>query len=195
MIAYLSGTLAELQPTHAVVECAGVGYWARISLHTYQALQGKTTVRLHTRVQTKEDGQTLFGFAHPDERSLFDALNGVPGVGGSVALALLSAHPAATLQRMLVSGDTGALKRVKGVGTKTAERLVLELKDKLGAVPGSEAGSGLVLGGGAVRSEALQALATLGYPRPQVTEKVDTLLRSDPNLTVEALIKAVLRGG
>lgn len=191
MIAHLSGLLTHLEPTHLVIECAGVGYLARISLHTFQQLQGKKEARVLTVVQYKDDGQALFGFAQEEERSLFEKLLSVQGVGGAVALSLLSAYNPTLLGNLITSQDTAALKKVKGVGSKTAERIVLELKDKL--EPGSETSIGSAPNS-AVRAEALQALATLGYPKQQVVQKVDEFLQANPALTVEALIKAVLRG-
>jgi holliday junction DNA helicase RuvA len=196
MIAYLKGILAHAEPTHVVVECAGVGYAVRVSLNTYLQLQGtsqtKGQVWVHTYLQTKEDGQTLFGFAEPAEKELFELLLGVQGVGGALALAVLSAYSPDETRRAIAGGDSGALKRVKGVGQKTAERIVLELRDKVGATTSSNTGVGVGLAS-AAREEALQALATLGYPKQQAGPKVDAYLRDNPGATAETLIKAVLR--
>lgn len=194
MIAYLNGTLAHAEPTHAVVECAGVGYHVRISLFTYQQLAGRRQVLLHTHHQSKEDGQTLFGFLSPDEKQLFELLISVQGVGGALALAILSAYSPAETRRMLASGDSTGLRRVRGVGQKSAERLVLELREK--ALNGTTDGPTTTEGPSRqTREEALQALITLGFAKAQASTKLDQLLREDPGATAEALIKAVLRSG
>lgn len=193
MIAYVQGPLVEKEPTHVVVACGGVGYHVRISLNTYSAVQPLAEARLYTHFQVKEDGQTLFGFYDRAEKHLFEQLITVNGVGGNTALLLLSSHKPTELQTAIAREDVALLKRVKGIGQKTAERIVLELKGKMNL------GQGLtgVLGTAAkasVREEALAALQNLGFARNLVEKRVDEALRTDPAASLEAVIKAGLKG-
>ncbi len=193
MIAYVKGPLVVKEPTHIVVDCAGVGYRVKISLNTYTALQPMKEARVWTYLQAKEDGHTLYGFAEERERELFELLITVNGVGGNTALLMLSSLKPAELQSMIAMEDVTSLKKIKGIGQKTAERIVLELKGKI--LPGSTvAGSIAARATHPVREEALQALVALGFVRTQVEKRVDELLRSEPTLAVAELIKGALRG-
>lgn len=193
MIAYLDGALVVKEPSHVVVDCHGVGYLARISTTTYAALAPLERARVWTHLMVKEDSHTLYGFASLDERQAFELLISISGVGGGTALTVLSGLPAAELAGAVARGDVAALKRIKGIGQKTAERIVLELRDRL--TPSGTAGPGPSPGpSGRVRDEALVALIGLGFARGQVEKKVDELLARDPALPLEALVKAVLRG-
>lgn len=193
MIAFLHGSIVEKEPTHLVLACGGVGYLVRISLNTYAAVQPLHEARIHTHFQVKDDGQTLFGFYDKAEKQLFEQLITVNGVGGNTALLLLSSYKPAELQSAIAREDVSQLKKVKGIGQKTAERIVLELKYKM-SLGQTVAGA---LGAGAkssVRDEALAALQSLGFSRAVVEKRVDETLRQDPHATVEAVIKAGLKG-
>jgi Holliday junction DNA helicase RuvA len=192
MIAYLDGKLAQLDPTFAVIDCNGVGYLARISLHTHGQIQGRERVRLHTYLQVREDAHVLYGFAQPGEQALFELLLSISGVGGNTALLILSSLPPGELEGVIRRGDLAQLKRVKGIGEKTAARILLELKDKVGA--GGEAvplaGSS---DGNARRQEALAALLRLGLPKAEMEKRLDRMLQENPGAGVEQLVRGALR--
>ena len=201
MIAYLHGEIAQLEPTFVIIDCQGVGYMSRISLVTYSALQGKKEAKVYTYLQVREDAHILYGFFEPQEQQLFELLISISGVGGNTALMVLSSMSASELVQAIRAGDEAALKRVKGIGGKTAGRIVLELKDKIKW----EAGSGEESHPGSismaadpiqrVRKEALTALQTLGFPPKTVEKKIDQFLKNQgPEVKVEAIIKAVLKG-
>ena len=132
MIEFIRGALAELNPTYAVIECGGVGYMANISLNTYSALEGKSEAKLYIHEAIREDAYQLYGFETTSEREVFRLLTSVSGVGASTARVMVSAMNAGELKSVIMSGDVKALKGVKGIGLKTAERIVVELKDKIG---------------------------------------------------------------
>ncbi len=194
MIAYVEGSLTEIHPSHVVVDCNGVGYLARISTHTYGLLSGQSRARVWTHLQVKEDAHVLYGFAELEERMAFELLIGISGVGGGTALTVLSGLSAAELAAAVARADVTALKRIKGIGQKTAERIVLELRDRLNAPAAAGSATPRTSVGGRVRDEALQALTGLGFARAQVEQRVDALLASEPNQSLEAVVKAVLRG-
>jgi len=192
VIAFLHGTLAELEPTHAVIDCAGVGYLVKISLNTHQLIQGKKEVRLHTHFMVREDAQILFGFAEPAERTLFEHLVSVSGVGGNTALAILSSTTADDLYRAIANEDAAALRRVKGIGTKTAGRIILELKDKLKVDALLGTGTG---GQDAQKSqEATLALISLGFTKQEVSKRLEQIFKQHgTELSTEEIIKLALR--
>ena len=201
MIAYLHGKIAQLEPTYVIVDCNGVGYVARISLATFTSLQGKKEAKVFTYLQVREDAQILFGFSEPAEQQLFEQLISISGVGGNTALMILSSMSAEELVSVIRGGDEASLKRVKGIGGKTAARIVLELKDKIKIVGGkspSEGGTSPVWEPDPlrkIRQEALVALQTLGFSPKSVEKKVDQILQSKgADVKVEDIIKAVLKG-
>ena len=210
MIDYIKGNLAELQPTYAVVEAGGVGYEINIALQTYSALAGKEAqkgkdgevVKLYTEEIIREDTHQLFGFTSKGERELFEALTTVSGIGASIARVIMSGYTAAELRQILATGNVKALSNIKGIGGKTAQRLIVELKDRvlkidLGDNLGSvAAGSEVVPLGGQLaelKQEAISALAMLGFPAAPAGKVVDKLLKDDPTLTVEKVIKMALK--
>jgi Holliday junction DNA helicase RuvA len=197
MIAQLSGTLIAKLPTEVVVDVRGVGYAAAIPLSTYSTIgEIGTAVVLLTHLHVREDALQLYGFSTEEEREAFRLLVSVNGIGPRMALAILSGIPPSDLRTYISGGNASALTAVPGVGKKIAERLILELRDKIGRtgstaevwVPGSE-------GQRQARAEALAALLSLGFQRPAAEKALkDALLESpDAGLTVEALIKAALR--
>ncbi len=198
MIEYLSGKLDSLTPALATVECHGVGYLLNISLNTFTAIQGKENVRLYVYEAIREDAWTLFGFANLDERALFLQLIGVSGVGGNTARTILSAFTPAELCDVIVKSDDKVLKTVKGLGTKTSQRIIVELKDKvttLGITPQS-ADTGDVTVSAAnqqVYEDATDALKALGYSPAPVAKTVKAILKDNPSATVEIVIKQAFK--
>jgi holliday junction DNA helicase RuvA len=196
MIAYLQGEIKELDPTFVIVDIKGLGYMAKISLHTFSEFKGKKEALVFTHLHVKEDAHTLYGFAEKLEKKLFLDLISVNGIGPGTALMVLSSLNPDELQKAIAQEDVRTIQAVKGIGAKTAQRLVLELKDKVlkenPTLPQTNLGKGQ---NNKTREEALQALVTLGYARQAAEKTVDSLIKSSlEELTVESLIKKVLRG-
>ena len=187
MIEYLSGKLASLTAANAVVDCGGVGYLLEISLTTYSAIQSQTEVRLWVHEVIREDAYQLYGFYSPAERDMFRLLLGVNGVGASTARMMLSSLSVDELTSAIAAQDDKMLKRVKGVGAKTAQRIVLELQDKVAGAAYANAPSVPVSHN---KEEALSALVMLGFPKAAADKVLQTL---DATLTVEELIKQALQ--
>ena len=193
MIHHLRGRLIEKQPTHAIVECGGVGYLVHISLTTFERLGSGEDLMLLTHLVVREDAQILYGFADAAERELFLALLGVSGVGASTARMILSAMDAGTAVAAIQSGDVAAMKAVKGIGAKTAQRIIVDLQDRLGtSTPAVEKSA---LGGhNNARTDALTALTTLGFDRARCERTLDAIIsESSSALPVEGLIKLALK--
>jgi Holliday junction DNA helicase RuvA len=194
MIEHLSGRLIEKTPTKAVISAAGVGYAALISLATYEALpEAGQEASLHTYLAVREDSLTLFGFSTPAERDLFLLLTSVNGVGPKIAIGILSSSGVDMLRETIGSGNAAALTRLPGIGRKIADRVALELRDKIGAVGGG--GSGAGRGTAEVREEALAALVALGYNRATAEKALRAALKEGPQseANVETLIKSALK--
>jgi Holliday junction DNA helicase RuvA len=196
MIHHLKGRLIEKHPTHAIVECGGVGYWVNISLTTFERLGGGEDLQILTHLVVREDAQILYGFADAEERELFLALLGVSGVGASTARMILSAMDASTARSAIQSGDVQAMKAVKGIGAKTAQRIIVDLQDRLGS-EASVSGINGKNGGGSnnnARLDALTALTTLGFERARCERTLDAIItESSAALAVENLIKLALK--
>ncbi|MBC3787071.1 Holliday junction branch migration protein RuvA [Spirosoma utsteinense] len=195
MIAYLDGVLSYKEPTYVIIDVHGVGYAVHISLQTYSTLPGGgDRVKLFTHHLFREDAQLLYGFAIADEKSLFLDLIGVSGVGPNTALGMLSAMQPGDLRLAILGENVRAVQAIKGIGAKTAQRIILELRDKMKK-------SGVVSGGPTyrqqeadpVRSESLAALMALGFPKPTAEKSVDDALKADPTLSVEDVIRRALR--
>lgn len=199
MIEYLRGIVDELTPATATIECAGVGYICNISVNTYTALQGKSEARLFVYEAIREDAWTLFGFATKEEREMFLLLIGVSGVGGNTARTMLSSFSTAELANVIVEGNEKLLKTVKGLGTKTAQRVIVELKDKVDGLCGAAGASGdkssvvVSAANKEVHDEALEALKMLGFPPAPAAKAVRTILKDEPDLKVEAVIRKALK--
>lgn len=197
MIEYLSGILIDKTPTKAILLCGGVGYAALISLATYEQLPDiESEASLFTYLSVREDALTLFGFAEASEREMFILLTGVNGVGPKTAIGMLSGMGAGQLRDHIAAGNAAALTALPGIGKKSAERIALELRDKidgLGGVAAPVASEGL--GKAVVRGDALAALVELGYGRPVAERAIRAALKGGPDVekSVEALIKAALR--
>jgi Holliday junction DNA helicase RuvA len=194
MIHHLNGRLVEKHPTHAVVECGGVGYFVAISLTTFDQLGNDETVKLLTHMVVREDAHLLYGFATEAERALFLLLIGVNGVGSNTARLILSAMDADTATLAIASGDVDAMKRVKGIGAKTAQRIIVDLQDKVGAAAGTSPETISAGGHNTLKLDALGALTSLGFDKVKCGKVLDSLLASQGNsATLEGLIKAALR--
>ena len=190
MITQLQGRLIEKHPTHVVVDCQGVGYEVHISLHTFEQLGQEEKIRLYTHLQIREDAHTLYGFFQTVERSVFRLLISISGIGANTARTMLSSMSPSEIQQAIVSENIAAIKAVKGIGLKTAQRVIIELKDKVQNIAGMEEIP--VLKSNTIKEETLSALEVLGYPRKQAEKVIDNLLQSDPDRSVEMLIKLAL---
>ncbi len=196
MIAYLEGKVAQKDAAYAIIDVQGVGYEVRISLQTYGALPevGQKT-RVFTYLNIRDDAHILFGFGEPDEKVLFLDLVGVSGVGPATALVMLSSLSSSEIRQAIMNEDLRVVQSIKGIGSKTAQRVILELSDKMRKESLTSPVPFLAgVSGGSVRSEALAALVTLGLPKASAEKNLDTILkREGDGLTVEELIKLALR--
>ncbi len=197
MIAFVHGPLAELWPTHAVIESHGVGYEIQIPLSTYDRLpQPPAAVTLLTHLQVREDAHILYGFFTKEERDLFRLLiHHVSGIGPKMALSILSGMPVDQFRNAVVHGDITLLSKIKGVGKKTAERVVVELRDKVGvgAAWETRAGGPPLTGPEQAQSDAVLALISLGYKSADAARAVQAVRQSQPDATIELLLKEALR--
>jgi Holliday junction DNA helicase RuvA len=195
MIAYLNGELTYKSPSMVHVEVNGVGYEVQISLHTYDSLAGLERCRLHTYQHFREDGQTLYGFHEASEREMFLHLIGISGVGAATARMMLSSLRPEEIARAIASSDSRTLERVKGIGRKTAERIVLELKERMQkTVQSFTAGGSSTSAPSGLEQDALQALVALGIPRTAAEAALKKSIASLPGETrVEAIIKNALQ--
>lgn len=192
MIAYLSGILTLKTPSMVHIEVGGVGYEVQISLNTYAQVQGLDQVKLFTYQQFREDGQTLYGFFDPEERQIFTQLIGVSGVGAATARMMLSSLRPDEVVRAIAGGDSRALERVKGIGKKMAERIVLELRDKMGKTVMENSNSTFI--NNTLEQDSLNALVALGIPRTSAETAVRKAVQSDPQMqTLEIIIKKALQ--
>ena len=193
MYEYIAGTLEEITPTDAIVEACGVGYDLLISLSTFSKLLNArgSRVKLYTCHLVREDDESLYGFADKAERAVFVQLISVSGVGPGSARMILSAMTADEVKEAILSNDTGKFKAVKGIGLKTAQRVILDLKDKVGKGAGEFTFE--PAGNSAVRDEATTALTMLGFTKAAVDKTLTALLKADPNLPLEDLIKRALK--
>jgi Holliday junction DNA helicase RuvA len=193
MITYIKGLLTFKNPTFVVIETGGIGYHVNISLHTYAQIEKAEQVRLLTHLQVKEDSHTLYGFAEASERQLFRMLISVSGIGPSTAQIALSALTPDQLRAAIIAEDLATFKSVKGVGPKTAKRIILDLKDKVL----KDSGETPILAtpqDNTMREEALSALLALGFGRSQVQRVLNRILRDQGNIaSAETLIKHALR--
>lgn len=191
MYEYIKGTLEELSPAEAVVECHGIGFRLQISLNTYDRLQGQKEVKIYVYHHIREDEETLYGFCDKEERRIFTLLIGVSGIGPNTARMVLSSLTADEVSTAVISGDVNRIKGVKGIGLKTAQKVIIELKDKI-----SKGGAELDLSGGtagANTSEACSALVMLGFTKNAVEKTVASIVKKEPGLSLEDIIKKALK--
>ena len=198
MIEYLKGEITELDPTHAVVECGGVGYGCAITLYTYDQLRVGTEAKLYVAEVIREDAHLLYGFVSRQERAIYEMLVSVSGVGPGTARVILSSLSPDELVAAVSTGDEKPLKNVKGIGGKTAQRIIVDLRDKIsqtGIVPATSMGANTTASAAAraAAGDAVASLVALGYPAAAAQKVVDAMLAEDPTLTVQALIKAGLQ--
>lgn len=195
MIDYISGRLKTLTPTYAVIENSGIGYMVEISLQTYDFLSGKEdcTVYIQRQVNQRDGTEVDYGFSTCEERELFRSITGVSGMGASSARMILSALSPSELKETILAEDTGRLKAIKGIGLKSAQRLVLELRDKMGKAEEGETGILLRNNRNEIVEEATAALVNLGFARPNINKAVQTILKATPEASVEVIIKNALR--
>lgn len=191
MIHHLTGKLVEKNPTHIIVECAGVGYFVNISLHTFSKLGDTENIAIFTHLQVKEDSHTLFGFAEKSEREIFRLLLSVSGIGSSTARTMLSSLSPGQIRDGIAGGDVPTIQSIKGIGAKTAQRVILDLRDKILKVYDIDEVSAPA--NNTNKEEALSALEVLGFARRQAEKVVDKVLAQDPSLSVENIIKLALK--
>lgn len=191
MYDFIKGEVVELTPTYAVVEAGGVGYFINISLHTFSCLGSAKNALLYIHLAIREDAHTLYGFFERAERELFRHLISVSGIGSNTARMMLSSLSPEELRVAILSEDINRIKSVKGIGLKTAQRVVIDLKDKLGKEP--IAGEIFAFANNTVRDEALSALVMLGFAKAPAQKVVDALITSKRDITVEELIKLSLK--
>src|SRR6476620_8966785 len=170
MIAHLQGKLVEKSPTEVVIDCGGIGYHVNISLHTYSLIPSSENIKLFTHLQIKEDAHTLFGFVEKSEREIFRMLLSVSGIGASIARTMLSSLEPKQIINAIASGDVATIQKIKGIGSKTAQRVIIDLKD-----------------------EALSALEVLGFVRKTSEKIIEKIVKEDPEATVETIIKKALK--
>ena len=192
MIHHIKGRLVEKSPTHAIVETSGVGYFLNISLITFSKLGDDENCKLYTHLSIKEDAHTLYGFSEKSEREIFRQLISVNGVGASTARIMLSSMTAEEITTAIITSDVNALKSIKGIGAKSAQRIILDLKDKLGRIDGIEQNI-LTFSNNTNRDEALSALLALGFIKNSVEKVLNKVLKAQPDLDVEHLIKEALK--
>ena len=191
MITHIQGRLIEKNPTDVVIDCHGVGYFLNISLHTFSQLPSDENVKLFTQLLVREDPHTLYGFSSREEREVFNLLISVSGVGASTARTMLSSLAPELVRDAIVSEDIATIQSVKGIGSKTAQRVILDLKDKILKVYGASAISST--SSNTNRNEALSALETLGFVRKQAEKACDAVLKEQPQASVEEIIKQALK--
>jgi holliday junction DNA helicase RuvA len=191
MIDYIKGTITTITPTYLTLETAGIGYLINISVTTFSRLEGKNEIKILVHEVIREDSHQLFGFAESEERDIFRLLISVTGVGANTARMMLSSLNPGEIEKAILGSDVNILKSVKGIGLKTAQRIIVDLKDKLGKHAGS--GEIFAFADNTRREEALSALVMLGFAKSAVTKVLDKIVREEPNLTVEDMIKRALK--
>lgn len=191
MITHLRGKLVEKNPTEIVVECGGVGYLVHISLHTYSLLPSEEAVSIYTHLQVKEDSHSLYGFMEVSERAIFRLLISVSGIGANTARTMLSSLSPEELRDAIAASNVGTIQSVKGIGLKTAQRVIIELKDKILKIYDLEELSTPL--DNTNKEEALSALEVLGFTRKASEKVIDKIVNENPNATVENIIKQALK--
>jgi len=191
MYEYIRGTIADISPANVIVEAGGIGYFVNISLNSYSKLNGKKEIRLFLHQIVREDSHILYGFADTSERELFRNLISVNGVGASTAIMMLSSLSPEELTAAVSTENVAVLKAVKGIGAKTAQRIIIDLKDKLVKLP--ETSQILLSPDNTIRNEALSALVMLGFVKRDAEKAVTKIIQEQPDVTVEKVIKQALK--
>ena len=195
MIDYISGKIAELTPTRVVIDNSGIGYAMEISLQTYSALENKAeaTVYVETQLNTRDGSSVDYGFANKDERALFQLITSVSGMGAASARMVLSSMDSEEFRKAVLSEDINRIKSVKGIGLKTAQRLILELKDKVADGKGAAVPEIFQSASNEAVNEATAALQMLGFNKANISKAIQAILKKNPGATVEEIIKEALR--
>jgi len=191
MITHIQGKLTEKNPTHVVIDCNGVGYMLNISLHTFSQITDNEQQKLYTHLQVKEDSHTLYGFSSLAEREIFRLLLSVSGIGANIARTMLSSLTPKQVREGIAIGDVALIQSIKGIGAKTAQRVILDLKDKVLKIYDIDEVS--VNRGNTNKDEALSALEVLGFVKKQADRVVDKILVEHPEASVEDIIKQALK--
>jgi Holliday junction DNA helicase RuvA len=191
MIDYIKGEITQITPTFLTMETTGIGYLINISLTTFSKLEAEKEIKILIHEVMREDSHQLFGFADSEERDIFRLLISVSGVGANTARMMLSSLTPAEIEKAILGSDADLLKSVKGIGLKTAQRIIVDLKDKLGKHTGS--GEIFAFADNTKREEALSALVMLGFAKSAVSKILDKIVRDEKNLTVEDMIKRALK--
>lgn len=194
MFGYLNGKITYKSPTYIYVECGGVGYHVNITLNTFSKLEAKNEVKIYTVLQVREDDMSLYGFCEEDERFLFTNLISVSGVGANTARVILSYMTVEEVRRAIVHNDAASLGKVKGIGAKTAQKIIIDLKEKMVKSSGMESANIGAHQGNIVKDDALSALIALGFPKMSVEKAINAIIQKNPDVSqVEDLIKLVLK--
>jgi len=191
MYEYIKGAVYTLKPSHIILEANSVGYFIAISLNTYTQLNGKETAKVFIHQVIREDAHLLYGFSTETERELFRMLISVNGIGSNTAIMMLSSLSPDEIKSAILTENINLLKSIKGIGIKTAQRAIIDLKDKVGKSPASE--QIVLTPDNTLRNEALSALVMLGFVKKQVEKELDKILTAQPNLSVEGVIKLALK--
>jgi len=191
MITQIKGRLIDKTPTNVVVDCNGIGYFIHISLHTFSQIPDSESVTFYTHLLVRDDAHTLYGFSSLVEREIFRLLISVSGVGASIARTMLSSLSPKQVMEAIASNDLTTIQSVKGIGSKTAQRVVIDLKDKIIKVYGLD--DVLAVSSNTNKNEALSALETLGFARKQIEKICDKIIAQQPDATVETIIKLALK--
>lgn len=191
MIDYIKGTISQINPAFLIVETGNIGYFIHISLNTFVKLENKTEYKILVHEVIREDSYQLFGFADKEERDIFRFLLTVSGIGAATARMMLSSLTPAEIERAIIGADVNILKSVKGIGLKSAQRIIIDLKDKLGKQTG--AGEIFTISDNTNRDEALSALIMLGFAKSAVVKVLDKIIMKEKNLTVEEMIRRALK--
>lgn len=193
MIDYIKGKIAEITPTDTILECYGIGYRILISLQTYEVLNGKDEVKIYIHHYLREDEELYYGFATKDEREMFRLLIGVSGVGAATARMMLSSLTTDEIRNAIIAEDLNKIKSIKGIGTKSAQRLFLELKDKVVKGEGSDSSVLFSTSSNSAVDEATTALVMLGFTKPNVNKAISAVLKEKPAASLEEIIKLSLK--
>lgn len=193
MIDYIKGNITELTPTEVILECYGIGYKILISLQTYEGLNGKSDVKVYIHHYIREDEELYYGFFTKDERELFRLLIGVSGIGASTARMMLSSLTAEEIRNAILAEDLNKIKSIKGIGTKSAQRLILELKDKVSKGEGAESNVLFSPSSNPAADEATTALVMLGFTKANVNKAVSSVIKEKPGASLEEIIKLSLK--
>ena len=190
MITQIKGRLVEKTPTYLVIDCNGIGYEVNISLNTFSSISSEENIQLFTHLQIREDAHVLYGFFTVVERTVFRLLISISGIGTSTARTMLSSLTPNEIQKAIIAEDVPKIQGIKGIGLKTAQRVIIELKDKIKSLHGMEEIS--IAKSNTIKDETLSALEVLGYSRKSSEKVVDNLIHGNPSITIEDLIKGAL---